>query len=325
MRERFEVCCTHKMAGIVDHMTHQMSNSSELVRLLDNPMFGELQATLASDVTQTAIPYLLVQADSPPGGAAGAGSVKSVKEPIDLIVEDAALQAEFRQLAPLTDPKVTELEKFYQTQSASVVTQRSDAIGKLQGMTISADQLQRELQGVNEYYDQQQAHLTVRISQSLQLVKHALPPEAVPSAGAKKKQKTRMLGSKAVEVMNDWYQCHVDHPYPTDDEKAWMADIGNITLAQVKAWFANKRNRTLNTRPKRQKHNLQKQLNLLCSQLAVDSMATAGGSGRADYTLLMEELSDVATVSNHNHVTMEPTPFLATPGYTLQDFQLGGR
>ena len=45
-----------------------------------------------------------------------------------------------------------------------------------------------------------------------------------------------------------------------------------MSLAQVKAWFANKRNRTLNTKPKRQRSRLQQQFNTLCEQLATDEM-----------------------------------------------------
>jgi len=36
-----------------------------------------------------------------------------------------------------------------------------------------------------------------------------------------------------------------------------MARLGNIKIGQVKSWFANKRNRTMNTKPKRQKLEMQ--------------------------------------------------------------------
>ena len=42
---------------------------------------------------------------------------------------------------------------------------------------LQAEQLQKELHDVNEYYDRQQAHLTLRISKSLQLLKQTLPAD----------------------------------------------------------------------------------------------------------------------------------------------------
>ena len=52
--------------------------------------------------------------------------------------------------------------------------------------------------------------------------------------------------------MKEWYEFHVDNPYPTEAERKEMSIRGSISVNQVKAWFANKRNRTNNTRPKNQ-------------------------------------------------------------------------
>jgi len=48
------------------------------------------------------------------------------------------------------------------------------------------------------------------------------------------------------------YDANIDNPYPTEHEAQLMAQQGAITARQVKAWFANKRTRLFNTRPKRQ-------------------------------------------------------------------------
>jgi hypothetical protein len=37
---------------------------------------------------------------------------------------------------------------------------------------------------------------------------------------------------------------HIDFPYPNDDERRFLALTGQINENQVKAWFANKRNRS---------------------------------------------------------------------------------
>ncbi|KAK3104379.1 hypothetical protein FSP39_000634 [Pinctada imbricata] len=57
------------------------------------------------------------------------------------------------------------------------------------------------------------------------------------------------LNLKAVSIMTGWYESHLENPYPTKAEKEEMARQGGITLTQVKSWFANKRNRSNNTKP----------------------------------------------------------------------------
>ena len=40
--------------------------------------------------------------------------------------------------------------------------------------------------------------------------------------------------------MNQWYQEHIEHPYPSDEQKKAMADKGGITVTQVsvgRKWF----------------------------------------------------------------------------------------
>ena len=60
-------------------------------------------------------------------------------------------------------------------------------------------------------------------------------------------KKRKSLNPVAVQIMQDWYEKHFDHPYPTDIETAAMAQQGNIRPTQVKKWMANKRVRSLNT------------------------------------------------------------------------------
>ena len=47
--------------------------------------------------------------------------------------------------------------------------------------------------------------------------------------------RSRALNSKAVDLMNQWYQEHIEHPYPSDDQKKIMADKGGITVTQVRS------------------------------------------------------------------------------------------
>ena len=53
----------------------------------------------------------------------------------------------------------------------------------------------------------------------------------------------RSLKQEAVEIMSDWFDKHQQQPYPTLEEKIYMACKGGITVNQVTSWFSNKRNR----------------------------------------------------------------------------------
>jgi hypothetical protein len=44
--------------------------------------------------------------------------------------------------------------------------------------------------------------------------------------------------------MEDWYETHLEHPYPTGSVIDDLANQGKVAIEQVKKWFANKRNRS---------------------------------------------------------------------------------
>ena len=68
----------------------------------------------------------------------------------------------------------------------------------------------------------------------------------------------RMLDPSAVGFMNQWYYEHQAYPYPTEGEKRCIASATGVTAAQVTCWFANKRNRSHNTRRLSAAHMLHK-------------------------------------------------------------------
>jgi len=60
------------------------------------------------------------------------------------------------------------------------------------------------------------------------------------------KPNSRILPSKAVEIMTEWYDRHYTNPYPSYRDVEIMASHGEITTVQVKQWFVNTRRRTKN-------------------------------------------------------------------------------
>lgn len=76
----------------------------------------------------------------------------------------------------------------------------------------------------------------------------AMEKENCDSTTGEKRPNYTMLSDEAKSILNQWYMNHINNPYPSDTEKQELANRCNISLSQVKSWFANKRNRSNNTK-----------------------------------------------------------------------------
>lgn len=70
--------------------------------------------------------------------------------------------------------------------------------------------------------------------------------EGAPKRGAAASRFPRA----AVKILKDWLISHLDHPYPTDEEKERLADSTGLNINQISNWMANTRRRQ-KARPKR--------------------------------------------------------------------------
>ena len=85
------------------------------------------------------------------------------------------------------------------------------------------------------------------------------------------RQRKQLLPDNAVDIMNEWFDDHINNPYPTIEEKEKIAKKGGITVKQVTAWFSNRRNRSQNTKPKRIRRAIEQEMNSMIDQLAYNS------------------------------------------------------
>ena len=119
----------------------------------------------------------------------------------------------------------------------------------------------------------------------------ASPPKCSKDLSTLPKKKSRHnepLNNKAVMVMMRWYEEHWENPYPTKNQKDQLAKDGGISVTQVKSWFANKRNRTNNTRPKVQKKQMEDKLMDLCQTLSKDAKQPG-----ANNAYIIDQLSSI--------------------------------
>ncbi|POM59927.1 hypothetical protein PHPALM_31276 [Phytophthora palmivora] len=56
-------------------------------------------------------------------------------------------------------------------------------------------------------------------------------------------KKRSSLSKLSKKLMHEWFEHNLHHPYPTEEEKEWLAHEGGITMEQVNNWFINTRGR----------------------------------------------------------------------------------
>jgi hypothetical protein len=78
------------------------------------------------------------------------------------------------------------------------------------------------------------------------------------------KPKNRPLPQHAVDIMLEWYEKHLDDPYPSRKDIQEIADAGEIAYSQARSWFANKRNRSKNTRITNYRKKFKNELSSIC-------------------------------------------------------------
>lgn len=61
---------------------------------------------------------------------------------------------------------------------------------------------------------------------------------------ATKYKKKPKFNAAAKRILNDYWQKHLDYPYPTADEKRELATLCELSFQQVSSWFDNKRTRS---------------------------------------------------------------------------------
>lgn len=84
---------------------------------------------------------------------------------------------------------------------------------------------------------------------------HTSPPTMVPPPNTttttnntnttNNKKRRGNLPKQVTEILRSWLDSHIQHPYPTDEEKSELMKQTGLTLNQVSNWFINARRRRL--------------------------------------------------------------------------------
>ena len=244
------------------HDQNLLINSPEL----QSPM---LQEALQSEARQNVLPLNLLQATLPPSGQFQAPQ-------IPLSARSGMLQVALMHLEKSHRSKASELQRFYQIQSAKI---EADRVSQL----CNIRHVPSVLAIVNQYYDMQHHALIDNIDLQVRCLRYQFsasastaksessdkenvtqPARKEAKAIKQRKGRPKPLNDQAVRIMTNWYERHIEHPYPNASAAEVLAKTGNITVEQVKKWFANKRMRSANTKPQREMAAAQRKHLLTC-------------------------------------------------------------
>ncbi|EHY58171.1 hypothetical protein, variant [Exophiala dermatitidis NIH/UT8656] len=86
---------------------------------------------------------------------------------------------------------------------------------------------------------------TVDYASSQNTVHHPTSPTVGAETDTRNRRRRGNLPRQITDILRAWFHEHLDHPYPTEEDKqAFMARTG-LTIAQISNWFINARRRQL--------------------------------------------------------------------------------
>ncbi|XP_062566046.1 pre-B-cell leukemia transcription factor 2-like [Saccostrea cucullata] len=173
--------------------------------------------------------------------------IKSVQPEMSITHREHQLWQRFNNLRHHHPQQINDLSSFYKYQSAQVETDRYCALHQ------NSNQPHHIRESINHHYNIIHHRIMDRVENSLQILEESVPKPspfstAITSTTTEPKMinlRTRpSLSQKSVQLMEQWYYSHLDHPYPSSDVIEELARRGGIKEEQVKKWFSNKRNRS---------------------------------------------------------------------------------
>ena len=247
----------HRPASMIQPATPTMDYSNTILSQQSNQLVSDIQATLKTDCVQ--------EAPSLPPSLMDMSRIQATDTSVPLTVNISVLSLRFMLLGSRFKTPVAELEQMYRQQAAELESQRYRAL--CTGMSNVS---------VSVYYDQQHQNLINRIQNSLQLLEEkqklqnsrkshksttnstttvpqpACTADIGPKADYRKHNNFQSLNAVAVRILSSWYERNKSHPYPSYETCEGMGKASNVTVEQVKKWFANRRMRERNTKPLKQ-------------------------------------------------------------------------
>ncbi|KAG7380511.1 hypothetical protein PHYPSEUDO_007069 [Phytophthora pseudosyringae] len=188
-----------------------------------------------------------------PAGRTQPGAV----DPLALVIEQMPTNSlSYQDFGESSDSFSSSETSRSQYMQAVAMQKMADAVEQVEDVTIKAryEQTAHRLHewGERRMLQQQRqqesppstagpgANLLPSLAMSLSQVSPYAMELAVRNSLPKKRSS---LSKTSKKLMQEWFEHNLHHPYPTEEEKEWLAREGGIALEQVNNWFINTRGR----------------------------------------------------------------------------------
>lgn len=116
--------------------------------------------------------------------------------------------------------------------------QNAEAVGSSSSLVLPAPSEPSDCPNLGEVYHANEYRLPLHIHSQRVLTE-------TPNTDAPEDVETRRkaFDGDTTSTLNTWLRNHLDHPYPSRDEKHELAESTGLTLRQVDDWYCNKRKR----------------------------------------------------------------------------------
>ena len=209
-----------------DSLTNLLGSPHTASPISKNPYFSALQNALQSDLKKEIVPKSLMDIPQDSFGRE------------NIFNRERKLHERFNSLQESSPDEVRQLSGFYRYQSALIETERFRTLHESKYPLSYKDT-------VNQHFDEKLHSIIDRVEQSIILLETANKENKFSNKGGKPRPH---LNKDAVKIFEEWYHQNLEHPYPSSAVYDLLAVKGGVSVEQVKKWFANKRNRTNNTR-----------------------------------------------------------------------------
>jgi hypothetical protein len=71
-----------------------------------------------------------------------------------------------------------------------------------------------------------------------------------------RQSKKQFLPASAVDILKTWFYEHINYPYPTAEERAYLSEITGLTHLQITNWFTNERKRKWTPKMRKQQEEI---------------------------------------------------------------------
>lgn len=149
--------------------------------------------------------------------------------------------------------KVSELRFFFEQKMTEVAQREAAYLSELMYCDANTPfvPFHSEQLSLADSLQLKQVLLEAKVNYKFDQMRYKLKKEAAETVAqlrahyiAENGRKKKRLPQRATKLLNEWFEQHLDHPYPMEEEKKLLSSHCAITVEQVSRWFANKRTRS---------------------------------------------------------------------------------